>query len=49
MPIAVLTPVPHWTPIKPTGEQLESAAELEVIDLAKAKTQAGRAERGEKA
>ncbi|KAH9960933.1 hypothetical protein BC827DRAFT_374324 [Russula dissimulans] len=48
MPIAVLPPVPHWTPIKPTGEQLEWA-ELEVIDLAKAKTQAGRAEQVEKA
>ncbi|KAH9960932.1 hypothetical protein BC827DRAFT_374549 [Russula dissimulans] len=48
MPTAALPPVPHWNSIKPTGEQLEWA-ELEVIDLARAKMPIGRAEQVEKA
>ncbi|KAH9952964.1 hypothetical protein BJV74DRAFT_929636 [Russula compacta] len=43
----VLPPVPHWTSIAQTGEQLEWA-ELEVIDLARAKTPEGRAEQVER-
>jgi len=48
MPAAALPSAPHWKSIKPTGEQLEWA-ELEVIDLARAKTPVGRAEQVERA
>ncbi|KAI0303681.1 Clavaminate synthase-like protein [Multifurca ochricompacta] len=48
MPAIALPPVPHWTSIEPTGEKLEWA-ELEVIDLARAKTTEGRTEQVEKA
>lgn len=48
MPVISLPPVPHWTPIEPTKEKLEWA-ELDVIDLARAKTPEGRAEQVEKA
>jgi len=48
MPAIALLPLPHWTPIEPTGEQLEWA-ELEVIDLAQIKTPVGKAEQVEKA
>ncbi|KAI0267717.1 Clavaminate synthase-like protein [Gloeopeniophorella convolvens] len=48
MPAIVLSPVPHWTPAKPTKETLEWA-NLEVIDLAQARTPEGRTEQVEKA
>ncbi|ETW75309.1 hypothetical protein HETIRDRAFT_331093 [Heterobasidion irregulare TC 32-1] len=43
MPAISLPSVPHWTPAPPTNADLEWA-ELETIDLAKARSPEGRAE-----